>query len=525
MSMSTILPSAVAPPTSDPRADHDDGVAELTQARPIEVLSVSSEVFPLIKTGGLADVAGALPGALKPEGVSVRTLMPGYPKVVEAMRGAEVVATIPDLFGGPARLLAGDAMGLDVIAIDAPHLYLRAGNPYLASDGNDWQDNGTRFGALGLIAARIGLGLVPGYRPDIVHGHDWQAGLAPAFLHFAQGPKPRTVMTIHNLAFPGQFPSWMMGVLGLPGEAFRTDGVEYHGSLSYLKAGLFYADRITTVSPSYAAEIMTHENGMGFDGLLRARAATVVGVRNGIDDAVWDPADDAALAATYSVGDMAGRAANKAALQERLGLDAAPDTLLYGVVSRLSGQKGLDLVLDALPLIVELSGQLALVGSGDRWFEDSFRAAAARFPGKVAVYIGYDEGLAHLMQAGSDALLVPSRFEPCGLTQLCALRYGAVPVVSRVGGLTDTIVDANEMALAVGAATGVMFSPVTLPALETALRRTADIYRDPEDWAGMVLAGMATDVSWRRPARRMAALYRDLIRTNLPPSVEAGMPS
>lgn len=508
MSLSTIA----SPPKTDLRAEVDDGVAEMTKTRPIEVLSVSSEVYPLVKTGGLADVAGALPGALKPEGVAVRTLMPGYPKVLEALKDADTVATIPDLFGGPARLIAGEAAGLDLIAIDAPHLYARAGNPYLAADGTDWQDNGARFGALGLMAARIGLGLIPGYRPDIVHGHDWQAGLAPAYLHFAEGPKPRSVMTIHNLAFPGQFPHWMMGVLGLPGEAFRTDGVEYHGTLSYLKAGLFYADRITTVSPSYAAEIMTHENGMGFDGLLRGRAATVTGVRNGIDDAVWNPAEDTDIAARYAVGDMAGRAANKEALQIRLGLEPSPDALLFGVVSRLSGQKGLDLVLDALPLLVELGGQLALIGSGDRWFEDSFRAAAARHPGVVGVHIGYDEKLAHLMQAGVDALLVPSRFEPCGLTQLCALRYGAVPVVSRVGGLTDTIVDANEMALASGSATGVMFSPVTLPALETALRRTAEIYRDPEDWAGMVMAGMATDVSWRRPARKMAALYRDLLK-------------
>ncbi len=511
MSLTDVSPS----PSLD--TELDDRVTDLTAARTIAVLSVASEVHPLVKTGGLADVTGALPGAIEAEGVAMRTLMPGYPKVLDALRGAETVATVADLFGGPARILAGTAAGLDLIAIDAPHLYLRPGNPYLAPDGSDWQDNGARFGALGLVAARIGQGLIPGYRPDIVHGHDWQAGLAPAFLHFAAGPRPRTVMTIHNLAFPGQFPSWMMEVLGLPWEAFRTEGVEYHGTLSYLKAGLFYADRVTTVSPSYAAEIMTHENGMGFDGLLRGRAATVTGVRNGIDDRAWDPATDPDIAARYAIGNMAGRAVNKEALQARFGLDPAPDALLFGVVSRLSGQKGLDLVLDALPTLLAVGGQLALIGSGDRWFEESFRAAAARHPGRVGVFIGHDEPLAHLMQAGADALLVPSRFEPCGLTQLCALRYGAVPVVSRVGGLTDTIVDANEMALASGAATGVMFSPVALPALETALRRTAEIYRDPEDWAGMVMAGMSTDVSWRRPARKMAALYRDLL-TSTPPS-------
>lgn len=505
---------------TETRPEADDGVTELTTAPAIEVLSVASEIYPLVKTGGLADVAGALPGALRPEGVTVRTLVPGYPTVLDALRDAAAVATVPDLFGSPATLLAGEAAGLDLIAIDAPHLFLRGGNPYLAANDADWQDNGTRFGALGLVAARIGMGLIPGYRPDIVHGHDWQAGLAPAFLHFESRPRPRTVMTIHNLAFPGQFPSWMVGVLGLPPECFRTDGVEFYGSLSYLKAGLFYADRITTVSPTYAAEIMTHENGMGFDGLLRSRAGAVTGVRNGIDDAVWDPARDGAIAAPYAVGDMGGRALNKAALQERMGLTPSPDALLFGVVSRLSSQKGLDLVLDALPTLLDLGGQLALIGSGDPWFEAAFRAAAERHPGRIGVFIDYDERLAHLMQAGADALLVPSRFEPCGLTQLCALRYGAVPVVSRVGGLTDTVVDANEMALASGSATGVMFSPVTLPALETALRRTAEIFRDPEDWAGMVMAGMGTDVSWRRPARKMAALYRDLLKTT--PPADAG---
>ena len=495
-------------------AEHDDGVADLTRLKAILVLSVASEVHPLVKTGGLADVVGALPSALGREGIAVRTLVPGYPAVIDALGGAEVVAEIPDLFGGPARLLAGTAAGLDLLAIDAPHLYGRAGNPYLAPDGTDWPDNAVRFGALGLVASRIGTGLIPDYRPDIVHGHDWQAGLAPAYLHFAQFPKPRTVATAHNLAFPGQFPAWMTGTLGLPEEAFRTEGAEYHGTLSFLKAALFYADRVTTVSPGYAAEIMTHESGMGFDGLLRARAGTVTGVRNGIDDAVWDPSNDPDIAAPYAVGDMRGRAANKAALQERLGLDPAPDALLFGVVGRLSGQKGLDLVLDALPLLAELGAQLALIGTGDRWFEASFRAAAERYPGTVGVAIGEDERLAHLLQAGADAVLVPSRFEPCGLVQLCALRYGAVPVVSRVGGLADTVVDANEMALAAGAATGVMFSPVTLPALETALRRTAEIFRDPEDWAGMVMAGMATDVSWRRPARKLAALYRDLLTSD-----------
>ena len=492
---------------------------------PLRVLSVASEIYPLVKTGGLADVAGALPGALKAEGVSVSTLVPGYPAVLAALSDAEAVAELPTLFGGAARLLAGRAHDLDLFVIDAPHLFARDGNPYLASNGSDWPDNGARFAALGQIGARLGLGLVPGYRPEIVHGHDWQAGLAPAYIHFAEGPRPRTVLTIHNLAFPGQFPAHMLNMLGLPPQSFSIEGVEYYGSISYLKAGLQFADRITTVSPSYAAEILSPENGMGFDGLLRARAAVLTGIRNGIDEAVWNPETDRTIAARYTVATLAKRAENKTALQDRMGLSRSDDALLFGVVSRLSWQKGLDLVLNALPVLLDLGAQLAVIGTGDRWMEEAFRAAAEVHPGRVGAFIGYDETLAHLMQAGCDAFLVPSRFEPCGLTQLCALRYGAVPVVSRVGGLSDTIVDANEMALASGAATGIMFSPVSVPAIETALRRTAELFRNRADWTGTVKAGMSTDVSWRGPARRTANLYRDLLKTPLPSSSPAGTPA
>ena len=475
----------------------------------LQVLSVASEVFPLIKTGGLADVAGALPGALSRESVVVRTLVPGYPSVLKALDGkAEAVHSYPSLFGGPARLLAGKAGGLEVIVIEAAHLYERSGNPYLASNGRDWPDNGVRFAALGRVAADIGLGRVGGAVPDVVHGHDWQAGLAPAYMEAAGTRRPGTIFTIHNMAFPGQFPSGSMPEIGLPWEMFTVRGVEYWDTVSYLKAGLVYSDRITTVSPTYAAEILTPENGMGFDALLRDRAATLTGIRNGIDEAVWNPATDTLLAKPFSAATMAGRAACKAALQESFGLAPKKDALVLGVVSRLSGQKGLDLLLWAVPLIVELGAQLVLLGSGDRWMEDGFRQAAESYPDNVACRIGYDEAVAHAIQGGADAILVPSRFEPCGLTQLCALRYGAVPVVSRVGGLADTVVDANEMAVASGAATGVLFSPVTYDTLAIALRRTAELYADKESWTRMVAAGMNTDVSWRRPARRLAALYR-----------------
>lgn len=477
----------------------------------LQVLSVASEVYPLIKTGGLADVAGALPGAVAAHDVEVRTLLPAYPKVLAALGSVgEAVHTWPNLFGGEARLLAGKAGGLDVLAIDAPHLFGREGNPYIASNGTDWPDNAFRFAALGRAAADIGQGLVPALMPDVMHGHDWQAGLAFAYMHYSTGRRPGTVFTIHNMAFPGQFPATLLGTLGLSMEAMNVDGIEYFGTISYLKAGLRFADRITTVSPTYATEILTPENGMGFDGLLRARAGVLSGVRNGIDEEVWNPADDGSIEAPYDAEHIEARARNKRALQARLGLAKNPDALLFGVVSRLSSQKGLDLLLQAIPTIVELGAQLAVLGSGDKWYEDGFRNAAAFHPGAIGVQLGYDESLAHLIQAGADALLVPSRFEPCGLTQLCALRYGCVPVVSRVGGLADTVVDANEMALASGAATGIQFTPVALDPLQGALRRTASIYADKDDWAGMIKAGMATDVSWRRPAKVMAKLYRDV---------------
>jgi len=477
----------------------------------VRVLAVASEAYPLIKTGGLADVVGALPAALAREGVATRTLIPGYPDVVAALPDAEAVHTFASLGGGPARLLAARTQTLDLLVLDAPHLYARPGNPYLGPDGKDWPDNALRFAALAQCAAAIAADGIAGEAPDIVHAHDWQAALVPALLHYRGGPRPRTVMTVHNLAFQGLFPRNLLPATGLPPHAFVIDGAEFHGSISYLKAGLALADRLTTVSPTYAAEIRTPAEGMGLDGLLRERAHVLTGILNGIDLSVWDPARDAHLEATYDARHLARRAANKAALQQRLGLAVEPRTPLFGMVSRLTAQKGVDLVHDALPALAASGAQFALVGSGERALEEKFIVATHRDPGRVGVHVGYDEGLAHLMQAGVDALIVPSRFEPCGLTQLCALRYGAVPVVARVGGLADTIIDANDAALAVRAATGLQFAPVTLAALGIALERTLALYAERPTWRRLQSHAMACDVGWERPARRYAALFRDLV--------------
>ncbi|WP_200840530.1 glycogen synthase, partial [Geminicoccus flavidas] len=311
----------------------------------LSVLSVASECYPLIKTGGLADVVGALPRALAPHGAAVRILLPAYRQVMGRVAQAEECLRLADLFGGDARLLAGATdTGLSLFLLDAPHLFDRPGGPYLDAAGLDWADNAQRFAALSLVAAWLGQGLLPGYRPDIVHAHDWQAGLAPAYLALARGSRPATVLTVHNLAFQGQFPARLLDELRLPRSAFVPEGVEYYGQIGFLKAGLNYADRITTVSPSYAREIRTPELGMGLDGLLNARAARLSGIVNGIDLDRWNPASDPLLAKNYAVGSLEDRAANKAALCQRLGLDQ-DGSPLFCVITRLTWQKGADLTL------------------------------------------------------------------------------------------------------------------------------------------------------------------------------------
>jgi starch synthase len=475
----------------------------------MDVLSVASEVFPLVKTGGLADVVGALPSVLRPKGVAMRVLVPGYPAVMAALKEGKAVHAYADLFGGPARLVAATVHGMDLVAIDAPHLYARPGNPYLGADGKDWPDNATRFAALAIVAADMGRGAVTGYRPDVLHLHDWQAALAAVDVRHRGGP--RTVMTVHNIAFQGQFPAATFQTLGLPASAFSMDGVEYYGNVSFLKGGLACADAITTVSPTYAREICTPEYGMGLEGLLQARRAVTSGIVNGIDTNIWDPATDKALAAPYSAKTFsASRLANKRALEKRFGLETG-DGLLHGVVSRLTWQKGLDILALLVDDLVATGARLAVIGTGEPGIEAAFTAAADRHPGRVGLVAKYDEALSHLVQGGADTMLVPSRFEPCGLTQLYGLRYGCVPIVGRTGGLADTVIDANEAALSAGVATGFQFSPVDEASLQNALQRAASLFAQPKLWARLQANGMAADVSWDRSAAHYADLYTSLI--------------
>jgi len=475
-------------------------------ATPLKVLAVASEGFPFIKTGGLADVVGALPAALAGEGVAVTTMLPGYPAVMAALGPVQASENVADLFGAPARLVRAQAAGRDVLALDAPHFFARAGSPYLAPGGMDWPDNAIRFAALGRAAAHAAVHL--GF--DALHAHDWQAGLAPAYLRFSRSDIP-TLFTIHNLAFQGQFRADLVGLLGLPGAAFATAGLEYFGQVGYLKSGVWFSDRITTVSPGYAAEIRTPQWGMGLDGLLRGRGGHVSGILNGLDTEEWNPATDSHLVARYDATSIAKRAVNKAELQARMGLSADPHAPLFVFIGRLAWQKGVDLILEALPAILNNGAQLAILGSGEAALEERVHGATGAQPGRVGSFIGFDEGLARLCYGGADSILMPSRFEPCGLGQLCALRYGAPPIVARVGGLADTVIDANEMALAAGTGTGLNFAPVSQEMLASAIERAIILYRDGESWGQLQTNAMACDVSWTRSAKRYATLLREMV--------------
>ncbi len=484
----------------------------------LQVLSAVSEIFPLVKTGGLGDVAGALPLALRDHGIKMTSLVPGYPDVMTKLGRRTELLAFDDLFGGPAKVISARASSLDLFAIDAPHLFGRAGNPYTDASGKDWPDNAFRFGALAFVAARLAQGAVPAYRPDILHCHDWQAGLAPAYLRFGGVPHAPAVVTIHNLAYQGLFPASLLGPLKLPPESFGIDGVEYYGEIGFLKAGLNFADAITTVSPSYAREIQTPEFGHGLDGLLRHRASVLTGIVNGIDTKIWNPVSDRLIPARFGRTTIQNRAPNVLTLRRRFGLAELAGRLLIGMVSRLVWQKGADIFAEAAPALVAGGMDIALLGTGDAALQTQWHALAAGHPGRVAFLDRYDEELAHLMQAGIDVLVVPSRFEPCGVTQLCAMRYGAVPVVAKVGGLQDTVTD-----IAAGqAATGFHIGTVTREALLAALTRAREAWVDRPRWRKLQENGMRSDVSWTASADRYAKLYLGLKAAAASRAVNAG---
>jgi starch synthase len=479
----------------------------------LKVLSVASEAAPLIKTGGLADVAGALPGALAAHGVEVTSLVPGYPAVLAKLGKSKAVHTWDALLGTRARLLAAKLGEQPLLVLDAPALFAREGSPYADAGGKDWDDNWRRFAAFARAAADIAGGAVKGRAFDLVHVHDWQAGLVPAYMRLAPQKGARavpSVITIHNMAFQGYYPAEIFPELGLPASAWTVDGVESYGGVGFLKAGMQLADAITTVSPTYAGEIRSAEFGMGLEGIVLARSNRVHGILNGIDTQEWNPASDPRLAANYTASKRAGRNKNKRAIEQAFGLEQG-DGPLFIVVSRLTWQKGMDVLADVLDHLVGIGGRLALLGAGDSEIEARFLAAAARHPARIGVRIGYDESLSHQMQGGGDAILIPSRFEPCGLTQLYGLAYGCVPVVSRTGGLADTVIDANPAALAAGVATGIQMNAVTDSALAMAISRANALYHRPAEWKRLQTNGMKSDFSWDASGAAYAALYRQIL--------------
>lgn len=484
----------------------------------MRILFAASEMAPWVKTGGLGDVVAALPIALTRLDHEVKVLLPAYPGLLKDFSDAPVVAELAGLGGTLPDALLREARtpeGVGLLLIDCPALYSRGGNPYLGADGRDWPDNVSRFGLLSRTAALLASESSPlPWKPEVLHCHDWQSALAPAYLHYLHTQSAGMLLTVHNLAFQGKFARETLDGLGLPARAWSMDGVEFYNELSFLKAGVQFADWVSTVSPTYAREIQTDAEGMGMAGLLRGRSATLSGILNGIDDTVWNPAVDPLLPAPYSQAKPAGKAASKRALQKKLGLEVRDDVMLFGVVSRLTHQKGLDLLAqaEAEAALTGLPAQLAVLGSGEAALEAKFAGLAKRHPGRVAVTLGFDEGLAHLIEAGADCFLMPSRFEPCGLNQMYSLAYGTPPIVRATGGLADTVIDLPAGAQAAGTANGFILGPAETPALIEAMHRAHAAWRVPALWRQLQANGMDSQFDWRAPAGQYVELYRRIQR-------------
>ena len=479
----------------------------------LRILFATSECAPLVKTGGLGDVSAAFPVALKALGLDPRVLLPGYRLVLAQLSGCREVARFAATADFPAaRLLQSQTRsGVPLFALECSELYDRAGGPYQDAAGSDWIDNAQRFGLLSRVAALLSSADSPlGWKPDVVHCNDWQTGLVPAYLHYFAGARAATLQTIHNLAYQGIFEPQFVAALGLPTACFTPDGVEFYGKLSFLKSGLQFADAITTVSPTYALEIQSEPLGFGLQGLLATRRDCLSGILNGIDTGLWNPAADPLIAGRYDADTLGAKAVNKSALQWRLGLAPSPSMPLFAVVSRLTQQKGLDWLLAIAPQLLALPAQLAILGSGERQLEQGLHALAREHPRQASTTIGFDETLAHLVEAGADAFLMPSRFEPCGMNQMYSQRYGTPPIVRATGGLADTVVDCTPATLADGSASGFVFHDASAEALLAAVERAASAWRDSTTWRALQRNGMARDFGWEASARRYAAIYARL---------------
>lgn len=491
----------------------------MPSSQELRVLFITPEVFPLCKTGGLGDVSAALPIALRSLQIDVRLLLPGYPQVLAGVKYKSKVAEFNELPQFPpatllsARLSLSKSEHIPVFVIDCPGLYRREGGPYMDALGRDWPDNALRFGLLSKIGAILSSDASPiAWRPHIAHCNDWQSGLTPAYLHYHAGKKAATVMTIHNLAFQGIFPPGSVVQLGLPPDSFDINGVEYYGNLSFLKAGLYHTDHITTVSPNYAEEIQTESLGFGLQGLLAGRGQHITGILNGISTSEWDPATDPHLAKNYTNKKLSDKAVNKSTLQQQMGLAVDADIPLFGIVSRLNHQKGTDLLIQVAPQITKIPAQLVILGSDHAELEHQLTALTQTYPHEIAVRIGFSEALSHLIEAGADCFLMPSRFEPCGLNQMYSQRYGTPPIVHATGGLLDTVVDCTPITLANGSASGFVFYPMTAENLLNTIKRAATAYHHKKNWQRLQKNCMAKDFSWHTSA----AAYREIYLSLLP---------
>lgn len=483
----------------------------------MRILFASSEAHPLIKTGGLADVSGSLPLALTRLGHDVRLILPAYPSVKRHGRW-ETLHPAPKLKGASSdmRILTGTLPGtaLPVYLLDAPKYFERVGNPYNGPDGHGWQDNHLRFGLFARAITALALGKVDiDWRPDLLHCNDWQTGLAPALLN-RHPERPATVFTIHNLAYQGLFPYEALHALHLPDSFWNPEALEFYGQLSFIKGGLVYADRITTVSPTYAREILTTDFGYGLEGMLRHRANVLSGILNGIDEDIWNPLSDVYLTAPFDPNDVSSKRRCRADLCQSVSLEDGPDAPpLLGHIGRLIEQKGIDLIIATIePLLAQGRIRAVILGSGEQRFERALKRLSAKYPGRMATCIGYDEALAHRIEAGADAFLMPSRFEPCGLNQMYSLHYGTPPLAHRTGGLADTIIDATNDNLHAGTANGFLFEHPTETALATCLERLLALWGTPA-WEGLIQAGTQADFSWSRRAETYSALYKSITYT------------
>lgn len=478
------------------------------------ILFVTSEAHPVIKTGGLADVSGSLPQALKSLRQDIRIVMPAYADALPRLKQCKEIARIP-LAGinQSVRLLESRLPKSSVILwlVDAPGLFDRSGNPYVNGQGQDWPDNAQRFALFCRVVSAIALGQAGlTWQPDIVHCNDWQSGLVPALLSL-QDQRPATIFTIHNLAYQGLFPAETFSEIHIPQSLWTMHGLEFFGQLSFIKGGIQFADMINTVSPQYAAEICTAEFGYGLEGLLQHKQSQLVGILNGADYSQWNPARDTHLKYSYNSYQLDGKLQNKRWLQHYCGLPVVDDTPLIGMIGRLVEQKGVDLVLAALPALMRLGVQLIILGSGQPVLQQAIKQAHKDYPQQIVIHMGYDETLAHQIEASADMFLMPSRYEPCGLNQIYSLRYGTLPIVRHTGGLANTVTDTDELSLKRKTATGFVFEQATAADIIATVERALSYYRQPKTWKKLVYTAMQQDFSWRRSAKHYLELYQQAI--------------